>query len=164
MLYIICCCSICSSWYIEVAIDYINVREDASSLSTRLTKVKKGQVYKVLDLVNKKKDKECFWYHIELKDNKQGYVCNPKGDSNRGKYLIDHNDPTDLYTPTITYKEDAKFNNKSWNVYEGKQNDGKNMINYVIKYNNDVYSITFISDKDIKNFVNLFMENVNYNQ
>lgn len=92
-------------WYIEVAIDYINVREDASSLSTRLSKVKKGEVYKVLDLVNKKKEKECYWYHIELKDGAKGYVCNPKGDPPKTKYLNDYNDPNDLYTPTIKYTE-----------------------------------------------------------
>ena len=93
-------------WYIEVTNNYINVRDEATTLSDRLGKIKKGEVYKVLDLVNKKKDKECFWYHVELKDNKKGYVCDPKGDNNRGKYLIDHNDPTDLYTPTISYKEE----------------------------------------------------------
>ena len=85
--------------------DYINVREEASSLSTRVAKVKKGEVYKVLDLVNKKKEKECYWYHIELKNGKEGYVCNPKGDPPKTKYLEDHNDPNDLYTPTIKYTE-----------------------------------------------------------
>ena len=94
-------------WYIEVANDYINVRDEATTLSDRLGKIKKGEVYKVLDLVNKKKDKECYWYHIELKDNKQGYVCNPKGDNNRGKYLIDYGNTNDLYTPTISYKEEV---------------------------------------------------------
>lgn len=93
-------------WYVEVAIDYINVREDASSLSTRVSKVKKGQVYKVLDLVNKKKEKECYWYHIELKDGKTGYICNPKNEKST-QYLTDHNDPNDLYTPKISYKDDV---------------------------------------------------------
>ena len=94
-------------WYIEVVNDYINVREEASSLSTRLTKVKKGEVYKVLDLVNKKKEKECYWYHIELKNGSTGYVCNPKGDPPKTKYLNDVNDPNDLYTPTIKYNEEV---------------------------------------------------------
>ncbi len=94
-------------WYIEVVTDYINVREDATSLSTRLSKVKKGQVYKVLDLVNKKKEKECFWYKIELKDGSEGYVCNPKDDPPKTKYLEDYNDPNDLYTPTIKYTEET---------------------------------------------------------
>ena len=94
-------------WYIEVANDYINVRDEATTLSDRLGKIKKGEVYKVLDLVNKKKDKECYWYHIELKNKKLGYVCNPKGETNHGKYLIDYNNPKDLYTPTISYKEEV---------------------------------------------------------
>ena len=92
-------------WYIEVVYDYINVRDEATSLSDRITKVKKGEVYKVLDLVDKKKEKECYWYHIELKNGKTGYVCNPKGDNAKYKYLEDHNDPNDLYTPKISYKE-----------------------------------------------------------
>ena len=92
-------------WYIEVSNSFINVRDDASSTSIRLGKVKKGEVYKVLDFKDKKKDKECYWYHIEYKKDVQGYVCNPKGDKSRGKYLIDHNNPNDLYTPTIAYTE-----------------------------------------------------------
>ena len=94
-------------WYIEVSNDYINVRDEATTLSDRLGKIKKGEVYKVLDFVNKKKDKECYWYQIEFKKNKKGFVCNPKGDNNRGKYLIDHGNPNDLYTPTISYKEEV---------------------------------------------------------
>ena len=93
-------------WHIEVLIDYINVRDEATSLSDRLGKVKKGEVYKVLDLVNKKKEKECYWYKIELKNGKEGYVCNPKSDK-ATRYLEDHNDPNDIYTPKISYKEDV---------------------------------------------------------
>ena len=92
-------------WYIEVVNDYINVRDEANSTSVRISKVKKGEVYKVLDLVNKKKEKECYWYHIELKNGETGYVCNPKGDNAKIKYLNDFNDPNDLYTPKISYKE-----------------------------------------------------------
>lgn len=93
-------------WYIEVVNDFINVREDASSLSLKLGKVKKGQVFKVLDLKDKKKDKECYWYHIEYKGDQTGYVCNPK-DEKKTKYLNDYNDPNDLYTPKISYKEEV---------------------------------------------------------
>ena len=93
-------------WYIEVANDFINVREEASSLSLKLGKIKKGQVYKVIDLVDKKKEKECYWYHIEYKKGIEGYVCNPKGDKARGSYLNDYNDPNDLYTPKIAYSEE----------------------------------------------------------
>lgn len=93
-------------WYIVVVNDFINVREEASSLSTKISKVKKGEVYKVLDLVKKKKEKECYWYHIELKNGDLGYVCNPKGDPPKTKYLDDYNDPNDLYTPRISYKDE----------------------------------------------------------
>ncbi len=96
-----------SGWYIEVTTSYINIRDEATVDSVKIGKIKKGQVYKVLDLVNKKKQKECYWYHIELKDGSTGYVCNPKGDKARGQYLNDYNDPNDLYTPTISFKDDT---------------------------------------------------------
>ena len=91
-------------WYIEVATKYINVREEATSSSVRLGKVKEGEVYKVLDLVDKKKEKDCYWYHIEYKKNTTGYVCNPRNEK-ATQYLVDHNDPNDLYTPKISYKD-----------------------------------------------------------
>lgn len=91
-------------WHIEVTNAYINVREDPTSLSDRIAKVKQGEVYKVLDLVNKKKEKECYWYKIELKNKKEGYVCNPKSDK-ATRYLEDHNNPKDIYTPKISYKD-----------------------------------------------------------
>ena len=120
-------------WYIEVVNSYINVRDEATSLSDKLTKVKKDEVYKVLDLVDKKKDKECYWYHIELSDGKKGYVCNPKGEKNRGKYLNDYNDPNDLYTPTISYKEE---------VYKVDSIDKINYDHLTVWDDHDDYEIT----------------------
>lgn len=52
------------------------------------------------------------------------------------------------------------YNDVVWNVYEGMQDDGKKIINYVTVYDGDAYSIAFISDKDIEEFINSFMENV----
>ena len=58
---------------------------------------------------------------------------------------------------------DAKtFNNNTWNIYKGKQNDGKNILNYITVDNGDAYSIAFISDKDINDFINSFMNNVKF--
>ena len=54
------------------------------------------------------------------------------------------------------------FNNATWNVYEGVQDDGKKVINYVTENNGDAYTITFISDKNIKELANEFMKNVSF--
>ena len=53
-----------------------------------------------------------------------------------------------------------EFNNNIWNLYEGIQEDGKKILNYVTQESGDSYSITFISDKNINDFVNEFMNNV----
>lgn len=55
------------------------------------------------------------------------------------------------------------YNNATWNVYEGIQDDGKKVINYVTEYNGDAYTITFISDKDLKELAKEFMNNVKFN-
>ena len=57
----------------------------------------------------------------------------------------------------------SEFNGYTWNVYSGKQEDGKNILNYVTQVSDDSYSIAFISDKDINNFINEFMKNVKFN-
>lgn len=54
----------------------------------------------------------------------------------------------------------VEFNNNIWNLYEGMQEDGKKILNYVTQESGDSYSITFISDKNINDFVNEFMNNV----
>ena len=63
----------------------------------------------------------------------------------------------------LTKTGDKKYNNYTYNIYEGKQDDGKNIINYTITYNNDTYIISFISDKNIQDFIELFMNNVIFN-
>lgn len=54
------------------------------------------------------------------------------------------------------------INGKDWNLYEGKTQDGKKLINYAYLYNKDTYTITFIFDKDISDFIDLFMNNVEF--
>ena len=63
---------------------------------------------------------------------------------------------------SLTKGKSSIINNSTWIIYEGKQNDGKNILNYVTQTNGNVYSIAFISDKDINDFVNAFMSNVNF--
>ncbi len=53
------------------------------------------------------------------------------------------------------------INNKTWNVYEGIEND-RNVTNYVYEQNDGTYTITFVYDKDIHELINLFMNNVTF--
>ena len=63
---------------------------------------------------------------------------------------------------STTSKGTKIINGKEWNVYEGKSQDGKNLINYAYQHNSDTYTIIFIYDKDISNFIDVFMNTVNF--
>lgn len=54
----------------------------------------------------------------------------------------------------------VEYNGNMWNVYVGKQDDGKNIKNYITIINGDAYSIAFISDKETQSFEDEFMSNV----
>lgn len=64
---------------------------------------------------------------------------------------------------SLSNVEALKFNDNTWNIFKGKQEDGKNILNFVTRENNDSYSIAFISDEDISDFANEFMKNVRFN-
>ena len=102
--------------------------------------------------------------------------------SNLGTYCImDYMDGSDLVVRiAITYfenkildnamqsnsvklKDVKKINGKEWNVYEGKSQDNKDMIVYAHQRENDSYTITFMSDKDINSFKDSFMNTVFFN-
>lgn len=68
-----------------------------------------------------------------------------------------------LQGTSLTSVDALTFNSNIWNIYKGTQPDGKTTMNYVTVYEGDVYSIAFISDKNINDFINAFMGNVNFN-
>ena len=56
-----------------------------------------------------------------------------------------------------------RYNNNTWNVYQGVK-DGKNVMNYATQEGDNSYTITFLSDYDIKEFSNAFMKTVVFNR
>ena len=67
-----------------------------------------------------------------------------------------------MSSSSIESKVIKNINNRSWSVYNDVQEDGKKMINYAYEYNGSTYTITFIYDKDINNFIDVFMNNVEF--
>lgn len=82
-------------WYVEIVNEYINIREKPDRYSNSYSKVHKGEVYKVLDI--NLENKNNFWYHIQIDKKKTGWIANPRTE----KYLIDHNNPSDIAIPII---------------------------------------------------------------
>lgn len=52
------------------------------------------------------------------------------------------------------------INGNVWHIYSGKTDDGKNMLNYALEVNKSTYTITFIFDDNLDNFIEVFMNNV----
>ncbi len=93
---------------IEIDIDEINVREEPTLYSNKVGKVKKGQIYKVLDI--DLTDNRYVWYKIKMQNNGYGWVAT--GRNNR--YVIEINNPkgegdeefvADYGTPKIKFYE-----------------------------------------------------------
>lgn len=72
---------------IEITIDEINVREDHTLYSNKVGKVKKGQIYKVLDIYLK--DNRYVWYQVKLQNDNYGWIAT--GRNNR--YVKEINNP-----------------------------------------------------------------------
>lgn len=68
-----------------------------------------------------------------------------------------------METSKVTFSSLTNINGKTWHVYSGTNDDGKKMTNYAYQHNDDTYTITFIYDKDISNFMNAFMNTVEFN-
>lgn len=100
--------------------------------------------------------------------------------SNVGTYsIIDYMDGNNLVVRVATYFFDMKkpyevmadssltetstmsVNDKEWTVYEGVQDD-KQVTTLVLYYNNSTYTITFLSDYNITEFMNTFIASIEY--
>lgn len=72
---------------IEIVIDEINVREEHTLYSNQVGKVRKGQVYQVLDIYLK--DTRYVWYQVKLQNGNYGWIAT--GRNNR--YVKEINNP-----------------------------------------------------------------------
>ena len=114
-------------WYVEIVSDYLRVR----SLPNRTTgdeigRVYAGEVYKVLEV--DLKDSSHYWFKIEY-NHGTGWVAQDLS----GTLLIDHNDPTDIATPSVKYSE---------NEYHVISIDDINYKHLIIWDDRDDYTVT----------------------
>lgn len=91
-------------WHIEVENDYINIRKEASATSDILGEVKKGEVYKVIEVETVG---DTHWYKIEYEKDKYGWIFN----SNSSDYLDDVNNPEDIAYPTLKFFDTVYYVN-----------------------------------------------------
>jgi len=88
-------------WHVEILTDYINIRDQADRYSNILGQVKKGGIYKVIKY--SLNDPNLYWYYIQLPEGKRGWIAN----NTSGTYLKDWNNPEDIATPIIKFKENV---------------------------------------------------------
>ena len=89
-------------WHVEIENDYINIRKEASATADILGEVKKGEVYKVLEVETVG---DTYWYKIEYEKDKYGWIFN----SNSSDYLEDNNNPEDIAAPTFKFFNDVYY-------------------------------------------------------
>ena len=90
--------------HVEIENDYINIRKEASATSDILGEVKKGEVYKVIEV---EPVGNTYWYKIEYEKDKYGWIFN----SNSSDYLEDVNNPEDIASPTLKFFESVYYVN-----------------------------------------------------
>jgi len=88
-------------WYVEITYkEPIRVRSIPSTTGEEIGTVKKGEVYKVLDINTK--SSAYYWYKIEFEDT-EGWIASGK----KNHWVNDFNNPNDIATPVIKYHEDV---------------------------------------------------------
>ena len=90
-----------NGWHVEILNEYINVRVKPTQLEATTGKVKRGEMFKVVDI--NLDDKDYFWYKIVLQNKTTGWVANPRKIT-ADKYLKDVNNPKDISEPKIAFK------------------------------------------------------------
>lgn len=91
-------------WYVEVLTNNLKVRKEADRSSSELDEVEKGDVLGVEKYENNNGN---YWYYVEYKKGKYGWVANPRNSN----YLNDVNNPDDIRRPTIRFFETVYYVN-----------------------------------------------------
>ena len=115
-------------WYVEIATEYINVRDDAHANANLLGKVEEGEIYKVLDM--NFENSAYYWYKIEY-DDTEAWIASRR----KNPYVNDYNNPTDIATPEIRFEE---------NIYKVVSIDDINYKHLEVIEDRDEYEITHI--------------------
>ena len=88
-------------WYVEIIHDTpINVRLEPNSDAKSIGQVKKGEVYKALDVDNESSN-TYYWYKIDYK-GKEGWIASGR----KIFWVNDYNNPTDIMVPHVYFDSD----------------------------------------------------------
>ena len=96
-------------WYVEIQNETIAIRKEANRNSAQLGNVKKGEVYAVSDM---KIFGSNYWYKIEYKKGKYGWIANPAGTH----YLDDPQNPEDIRAPKIKFEKNEYYVDEFKNI------------------------------------------------
>ena len=122
-------------WYVEIIHDEpINVREEPNSKGEKIGEVKKGEIYKAIDV--KTDGNIYYWYKIEYKDT-EGWIASGK----KIHWVKDNNNTIDIAVPYVKFKED---------VYKVVSIDDINYKHLEVVEDTDDYEITHVVYHEVK--------------
>ncbi len=122
-------------WYVEITHEEpINVRSKPNSKGEKIGEVKKGEIYKALEVDTE--NSIYYWYKIEYKDT-VGWIASGK----KVHWLIDHNNTIDIAVPYVKFKE---------NVYKVVSIDDINYKHLEVVEDTDDYEITHVVYHEVK--------------
>lgn len=144
------------AWKVEIINDFINVRDDKTIWTKKIGEVKKGEIYKVLDIYLD--DNTYVWYKISLRKDESGWISSPRKEAsvteinnpNAQDYsegIVDYSKPiikfytNDYYTHNIDsintdhleIIEDSKYT-VNYEVYFEEHPKDRNTPQYWIKW------------------------------
>ena len=91
-------------WYVEIKSDFINLRSDCNASSKKIGEVKKGEIYKVLDV--NLETPGFFFYQIRVDKKTTGWIASTIEEKSGKPYAKNFNNTIDFKTPTIKFFED----------------------------------------------------------
>ena len=132
-----------NAWYVEITLDKINVRKDHYEDEEAIGKVKKGEIYKVLD-IDTTSSSIYFWYKIDYK-GEEGWIASGR----KNHWLEDHNNPNDIQTPEIKFES---------NLYQVRSIDDINYKHLEVIEDSDDYEITHTvyHEIDLERFIDQY--------
>ena len=132
-------------WYVEIKSDFINLRSDCNASSKKIGEVKKGEIYKVLDV--NLETPGYFFFEIQVNKKTIGWIASSITEIKGKPYAKYYNNTIDIKTPTLKYFEEE------YNVYSI---DKINYNHLTVEDDSEDYTITHevyheldpVNDKD----------------
>ena len=128
------------AWKVEIINDFINVRDDKTIWTKKIGEVKKGEIYKVLDIYLD--DNTYVWYKISLRKDESGWISSPRKEAsvteinnpNAQDYsegIVDYSKPIIKFYTNDYYTHDIdSINTDHLEIIE----DSKYTINYEVYF------------------------------